>query len=131
MNLYIDPDDIKPEFQQMNPREIKFEHLTEDVQKVAARFGTVYLPMGPYVGPYVEINAPKSALFEEDREAGLFKLAKLTVKAGDVIILKGERIIDENEQAQLKALFEEYFPFNKAIFIAGMDIGIAEKGEVK
>jgi hypothetical protein len=125
MNLYLEPDDIKKEFQDLDPRQVKFEHLTEDVQKVVSKFGIAYLPMNPYVGPYTEVIVPKAYLFDAEDKAGLFKLAKLVVKPGEVVILKGENTIDLEQQIELQKLVQEYFPKNKVLFIAGMDIGVA------
>lgn len=125
MNLYIDPDDIKKEFQDLDPRQVNFEHLTEDVQKVVSKFGIAYLPMSPYIGAYTEINAPKSYLFDAEDRAGLFKIARLVVKPGEVVILKGQETISLAQQLELQKLVQEYFPKNKVLFIAGMDIGVA------
>lgn len=66
MNLYLDVDDILPEFHKLESRQITFEHLTDEAKKIAAKFGKCYLIISPYIGPYVEIVAPRSALFDEE-----------------------------------------------------------------
>lgn len=126
MNLYLDLDDILPEFQQLDPHKLSFSNLTEDAQKVVSKFGTAYLTMAPYIGPYVEISAPKSLNFEDEPiQAGLFKIAKLTVQPGEIVVVKCDNTIDLARQIELEQVVQRFFPENKTLVLSGIDIGVA------